>query len=87
METWKAGGALDFKDVSLQENTWSFTVTRCGYAELYSRMGLPPELAYAVSCLRDEHLARGYGEHLRLERSGTIVEGRPCCEFRFIWER
>ena len=85
MDVWKAGGALDFVDVRLDENVWSFTVVRCAYADLYQDMGLPAGLAYNVSCIRDEHLARGYSDRLRLERSKTIVQGASACEFRFVW--
>lgn len=85
MDVWRAGGVLDFDNVRLEDGVWSFNMTRCGYAQMYREMGLPPELAYNVSCVRDAHLARGYSEHLRLERSSTIVEGAPVCDFRFIW--
>lgn len=85
MDVWKAGGALDFVDVRLEKGVWSFCVVRCGYADMYVDMGLPAGLAYNVSCIRDEHLARGYSDRLRLERSKTIVQGAPACEFRFIW--
>lgn len=85
MDLWRAGGALDFKDVRLTDDQWSFTVTRCGYAEMYRDMGLPTELAYNLSCIRDGHLAAGYSRRLRLDRPQTIVQGHTACVFRFTW--
>jgi hypothetical protein len=85
MDVWRAGEALDFKDERLSGDEWSFVVTRCGYVDLYREMGLPGELAYKISCIRDEHLARGYSQRLRLERPGVVALGASSCSFRFIW--
>ncbi len=70
----------------LPGGTWSFAVTRCAYADMYLRdMGLPPELAFVLSCGRDAAFARGYHPALRLERSETIAQGNGRCEFCFLW--
>jgi hypothetical protein len=86
MDLWRAGGALEFKDVRLADDQWSFTVTRCGYAEMYRDMGLPSDLAYNLSCIRDGHLAAGYSDRLTLDRPQTIVRGHTVCNFIFTWK-
>ncbi len=87
VEAWRAGGALDVQDVRLDGRTLRLTVTRCAYAGLYiAEMGLSPELAQALSCSRDEAFARGYSPCLRMERSRTIAQGAPRCEFLFRWD-
>jgi len=85
MDVWRSGGALDFADVRLTDTVWSFTVTRCDYAEIYREMGLPKKLANALSCARDAHLAAGYSPRLALTRPETIVGGFPACGFTFTW--
>ncbi len=85
-DLWQAGGALEIVDSRLDPPCFRLTVTRCGYAALYiNDMGLPPELAYALSCARDGAFAEGYSPHLRLTRSRTIAQGSPACEFRYEW--
>jgi hypothetical protein len=85
MDVWRAGGALEFADVRLTDTVWSFTVTRCAYAEIYRDMGLPKKLAQVLSCARDAHLAAGYSPRLKLTRPETIVGGYPACGFTFTW--
>ncbi len=86
VERWREGNALDVEGPRLSGDVLEFTVTRCGYVELYRSAGLPRELAYALSCARDAAFARGYCAGLRMERSATIAEGSPVCRFRFVWE-
>lgn len=86
LDLWRGTGALDIEDVRLTGNELSFKVVRCSYAETYRDMGLPEILVHTLSCVRDAPFARGYFQHLRLERPETIAAGYPACGFRFIWE-
>ncbi|MHB8766084.1 MAG: L-2-amino-thiazoline-4-carboxylic acid hydrolase, partial [Deferrisomatales bacterium] len=85
LDLWQEGGALELEEVRRGGASLSFRVTRCAYAELYHKMGLPPALAATLSCRRDAAFARGYHPGLSLVRSPTLAEGAPACEFRFGW--
>jgi len=86
VDIWRTGGALDIVHERLDGAAFSLTVTRCGYAALYlDDMDLAPELAFALSCIRDAAFAEGYSPKLRLVRSPTIIQGAPACEFRYEW--
>ena len=86
LDLWQAGGALSITDIRQGDDSLDFTVTRCGYMEMYHEMGLPTVLHATLSCRRDAAFAAGYSPHLRLERPQTISEGAPGCLFRFRWE-
>ncbi|MEW5773932.1 MAG: L-2-amino-thiazoline-4-carboxylic acid hydrolase [Thermodesulfobacteriota bacterium] len=82
---WTEGGALDVHGLKLDGDALTFTVTRCGYADMYRDMGLPRPLSPLLSCLRDKHFAAGYSPHLTMTRPATIVEGGSECPFRYEW--
>jgi hypothetical protein len=85
LDLWAQNQAIGIQDARLEGDTLTFRVTACKYAELYSAMGLPPELAAAISCERDLPFAQGYSPSLRMERPDTLLAGRPACLFRFVW--
>lgn len=85
LERWREGGALAIEDVALAGNTLSFAVKDCAYARAYADMGLDLELAFILSCSRDEPFAHGYSPRLSMERSRTIMQGAPACLFTFSW--
>ena len=60
----------------------AFDVHRCRYAEMYDRLGLR-EMGFHLSCCRDAAFARGFNTAIRMQRRQTIMEGAPCCDFRF----
>ncbi len=86
VDRWRGEGVLDIEDFELTDTQLSFTVVRCGYVEAYLEMGLPQELAPALSCCRDEPFGQGYSPRLRLERPHVIAEGAASCPFTFVWE-
>lgn len=81
-EPWLRGGALELEVLEQTEDTWHFDVTRCRYAELYRELGLA-DLGALLSCNRDAALIEGYDEGVVLERRQTIMQGAPCCDFRY----
>ncbi|GAB4270392.1 MAG: L-2-amino-thiazoline-4-carboxylic acid hydrolase [Deferrisomatales bacterium] len=85
LDRWRAGGALTIEGVRCGGGLLEFRVTRCAYVEAYRAMGLPPALAYPLSCGRDAAFASGYRVGLTLERSPTLAEGSSACRFRFRW--
>jgi hypothetical protein len=82
LDTWRAGGALEIDIIEQTATTLFFNVTRCCFAEEYKKLGMP-ELGRTLSCIRDFELARGFNPDIRLERTQTIMDGSPFCDFRF----
>ena len=82
MGRWSKGDALTKEPVHTSENRLEFNVTRCRFAEFYEELGIP-ELGFLLSCNRDFALSEGISPELKLERSQTIMEGAPHCDFRF----
>jgi len=81
-ELWAGGGSLDVDIVSQTDETLSFNVTRCKYAEFYKNLGLA-DIGYLVHCNRDHAMIVGFNTAIELERSQTIMQGAPCYDFRF----
>jgi hypothetical protein len=52
---------------------------------MYRALGIP-ELGAILSCGRDGALGEGFNPALRLVRTQTIMEGAPCCDFRYRME-
>jgi hypothetical protein len=85
VDLWRAGGALDIADIRLGADAFSFTVTRCGYMEMYRAMGIAAPLHASLSCRRDAAFAAGYSPRLAMERPATISGGAAGCLFTFRW--
>ncbi len=86
LETWSAGGGIEYEMLEATGERLSFNVTRCRYAELYRALGLA-ELGAVFSCNRDGALVEGFNPAIRFERAETLMEGAPCCTFRYVLER
>lgn len=82
LENWKKGQALEITVLEQNEERFSFNVTRCRYAEMYRELGMG-ELGFILSCNRDKALIEGFNPNIILERSQTIMEGAPYCDFRY----
>lgn len=79
---WRKGNALEIDVIELNEECYSFDVTRCRYAEMYRALGLA-ELGAVLSCNRDYSLIEGFNPEIKLERAQTIMKGASCCTFRY----
>ena len=79
---WTQDDALQIDVLEQTEETFSFNVTRCRYAELYESLGIR-ELGTALSCARDYALIEGFNPDVSLNRTQTIMEGAPYCDFRY----
>ena len=84
-EAWVRGDALTIETLEATASRLDFNVTRCRYAEMYRALGIP-ELGAVLSCGRDGALGEGFNPALQLTRSQTIMEGAPCCTFRYRLE-
>lgn len=83
--TWGDGGVMELDILEQTDTTYFFNVTRCPYYDKYRELGLE-EYGVGFSCCRDEPFARGFNPRLRLVRTGTIMEGADCCDFRYSLE-
>jgi hypothetical protein len=81
MKSWSHGGILEEEILENSEKAYAFNVTRCQYAEKYEVMGVI-ELGYCLSCCRDRPFIEGFNPNIRFQRTQTIVEGAPICDFR-----
>lgn len=83
LEAWKKDDALVIDVLDQTDETFSFNVTRCRYAELYAELGIP-ELGSILSCDRDFTLMEGFNPNVSLTRTQTIMEGAAFCDFRYV---
>jgi hypothetical protein len=81
-EPWTRDGALALRVIEVTDTTLAFDVTRCRYAEMYRALGIP-ELGEVLSCQRDGALIDGFAPDVRFTRSQTLMQGAPCCDFRY----
>jgi hypothetical protein len=82
-EVWGGpGGGIDIEMLADDEERLEFNVTRCGYAQLYREWGLV-ELGFQLQCSRDFPMLEGFNGEIELERTQTIMQGAPCCDFRY----
>jgi hypothetical protein len=79
---WSKGDALQIEILEQNEEQYDFNVTRCRYAEMYQALGMP-ELGAVLSCNRDFSLVEGFNPSIQLERAQTLMQGAPCCTFRY----
>ena len=84
LEFWKKDGALEIEILNNQDGHLDFNVTRCRYAEMYRALGIP-ELGSMLSCNRDYALIEGFNQAAQLERTQTIIQGAPHCDFRYVF--
>lgn len=84
LEQWTRDDALRLTMVQQNPTHLDFNVTRCRYAELYQALGIP-ELGALLSCNRDFALIAGFNPQARLMRTQTLMQGAPCCDFRYMF--
>ena len=81
-ELWTVDGSLEVEVLRATDEAFDFNVTRCRYAETYKEMGLG-NIGHLLSCNRDGSFCEGYDPQITLERQQTIMQGAPCCTFRY----
>lgn len=79
---WEKDNALDVRVIDDDDEHYNYDVTRCRYAEMYHEMGLG-EIGHLLSCARDEKFIVGYAPQVELTRTTTVMQGAPCCDFRY----
>lgn len=83
-DLWTADGALEMKVLETSDTRFDFDIVRCRYAETYKEMGLG-KIGHLLSCNRDGTFCEGYDPNITLERKQTIMQGAPCCTFRYTY--
>ena len=85
-ELWVQDDALTVEVVKATDQEFHYNVTRCRYAETYREMGLG-NIGHLLSCNRDFVFPTGYNPDIELERTQTIMQGAPCCDFRYRYRK
>jgi len=80
MAAFADGDALAYDVVERDDSHYHFDVRRCAYAEHMARIGAR-DLGPLLVCRSDVPVAEGMG--VDFARSQTIMEGAPCCDFRY----
>jgi hypothetical protein len=75
------GDALEFEIVQEDEDVAAFNVTACGFARFFQEIG-EPDLGFLLVCSADYAIADGAG--IALERTSTLMQGGPNCDFRWL---
>lgn len=82
-EVWGGpDGGIELQLLEHTEDRLAFNVTSCRYAQLYKDWGLT-ELGFVLQCSRDHPMLEGFAGDIELERTQTIMQGAPCCDFRY----
>ena len=79
---WTEGGALELTVLRDDEEVLEFDVTRCRFAEMYTRLGLA-DLGGLLSCARDAAMIEGFNPEIAFQRTQTIMGGASHCDFRY----
>ena len=83
--SWGEGGVLKEEILELNESTYAFNVTDCLYVKHYEALGVRM-FGYCLSCCRDKPFVEGFNPKITLNRTQTIMEGAPYCDFRYTLE-
>jgi len=74
--------AFIMTEFTIDEGQSGAKVCKCKWAEVMKELN-DPDFAYAVACHYDFEAAKMYNPAFHLTRSGTLIQGRPCCDF--LW--
>ena len=86
---WTRDNALELEIKEVSDTRLAFDVTRCRYAEMYKALGSQDlearDLGAVFSCNRDAALIRGFNPQAWMERTTTIMDGNPVCDFVYTF--
>lgn len=86
LQLWQQGDAMSIEILEQNETTLAFHVVKCRYAEMYREAGFQ-DYGLTLSCNRDFAMIKGFNPDITLSRTQTIMEGKPCCDFRYTLQR
>src|SRR5664279_1113440 len=67
------------------KGTYEFDVTSCRFAQFFRALG-EPELGALLVCATDVDIVDAAGGEVNFERTQTLMQGAPCCTFRYKFE-
>ena len=73
---------VTFDILRKDEEALDIDVTSCRFADFFRALG-EPELGALLVCQGDVDIAEAAGGNVSLERAQTIMQGAPCCTFRY----
>ncbi len=82
---WQLNDALEIDVLESTRQRFDFNITRCAYAEMYREMGVA-EIGDLLSCGRDGAFCTGYNPKIKMERTQTVMQGAPHCDFRYTMD-
>ncbi|MFW9919528.1 MAG: L-2-amino-thiazoline-4-carboxylic acid hydrolase [Candidatus Thorarchaeota archaeon] len=85
-EVWAKDGVMEIENISLDETTLSFDVTRCRYAEMYKSLNIQ-DLGVLMSCSRDFAFMDGFNPDIELKRTKTLMENDGICDFCYVLKK
>lgn len=74
--------AFIITEFTIDEGKSGAKVCKCKWAEVMKELN-DPDFAYAVACHYDFEAAKMHNPAFHLTRSGTLIQGRPYCDF--VW--
>lgn len=74
--------AFIMTEFTIDEGRSGAKVSKCKWAEVMKELN-DPDFAYAVACHYDFEAAKMHNPAFHLTRRGTLIQGRPCCDF--VW--
>jgi L-2-amino-thiazoline-4-carboxylic acid hydrolase len=72
--------ALKVDVISSTDKSVILHIKECAWAKYFRDNH--PEVGYLMSCSTDEVAYKTANEHIRMQRSGTLMEGAAYCDFR-----
>jgi hypothetical protein len=81
------GDALEVEVKVDSPDVLEYDVTSCQFAQFFRTLG-EPELGFVLVCAGDYDLVEDVGRgEISLERSGTLMQGGPRCDFRYAFRQ
>jgi hypothetical protein len=75
----------EFQILRRDKEALEIDVTSCRFAEFFRALG-EPELGALLVCAGDADIVEAAGGEVSLDRSQTLMQGGPCCTFRYKFE-
>jgi hypothetical protein len=72
-------GILEYEVLEDSERKFAVRVTRCAYAEFYTKRGFP-DIGYALHCAMDFEEAKAFWPEIDLIRTQTLMQGADFCD-------
>lgn len=72
-------GFVKYDIEEIDDSRICLKVTSCLFAEIVVDLDIPRDWAFALYCVDDEHMVKGFTPAMEFTRSKTLMEGHDCC--------